>query len=347
MPHSSFARVEKSSHLHATSAVAHALRLTPRVLLVACAAVVVAAITTPREAAAQLIARESFVYPAGEILYGQTGGLGFSGPWIEKSYGDFDVIAEQALDHPTTPNAGLALKSTAPFYQYSELTRSLAAPITGAPGTVVWASFLLRKDSEGSFGPPDNFFGLVLYSSDPDPDADHLFIGDTGESDFYSLGIAGSDAGQAPSAHESVVSPSSTLLLVRIAFQEGPDVIDLFVNPDPNLGGSAVPAATKRDLDLADIGSIGLLAGYDAEWSVDEVTIGRLDIASIARTNAGGVRLNAAGVPGRTHRVLASSDLTQQFLPVESVVADANGNMVFDDPSAGAATTRFYRLAYP
>lgn len=220
------------------------------------------------------ILTESFDYPAGDIFNGKSGGTGFDGGWIESdssSPQDLDTILNESLQFGSLAVSGNALRSVAPNSFSSSSFRATAGSIAGTSGRVLWCSFLIRKTSEGTSS-PNNYCGLALYPTDANAVA--LYIGDTGETDFYSLGIAGSPNGQVASNSPSVVSASATFLVAKITFRDGPDTVELFVNPDPMQPAPTQAAATKSDLDLADISGLGILAGQDATWNVDEIRIG-------------------------------------------------------------------------
>lgn len=229
-----------------------------------------------------VIVAEPFNYPVDAFLNGQSGGTGMGGAWLEAgNSSDYDHIQAGSLAFPRLPSSGNSLISVASGSYSTSLFRSLTATIPGTSGTVVWASFLVRKDNEGTSA-PNNYFGIVLYPTDPNQPA--LFIGDTGETDFYSLGIAGSADGQVASSTRSVVAASPTLLVVKITFQAGADRVELFVNPDASGPAPTLAAATKSDLDIPDIRALGVLAGLDAQWSADEIRIGSsfADVVSAA-----------------------------------------------------------------
>lgn len=225
--------------------------------------------------AAQVIAEEPFDYAAAAALDGSTGGTGFGEPWFESdaSGNDLDIISDAGLTFDFLATSGRSLLSRAPEAYYSTLTRTLGTTVPGTAGTTVWASFLMRKDSQGSGAPAEDYFGLVLYQGTEDAPA--LFIGDTSETDFYSLGIAGAAAGQVASTVQSHVSAQPALLVVKVTFNNGNDTFELFVNPNPAAGAPTTASATKNDLNLANISAIGILAGLNATWTADEIRIGR------------------------------------------------------------------------
>ena len=222
---------------------------------------------------AEVLAEEPFAYPAGQALHNQAGGTGWGDAWFEVgTTTNYDEIAEGSLSYGALITSGNSLRSHAPFSLTTDLSRRLAAPLAGSDGTELWISFLMRKDSAGS-ATDNHYFGIAIYPSDENAPA--LFIGDTGETDFYSLGIAGSDQGQMASANESVVSTDATLLVTKITFQAGPEAIELFVNPDPTGPTPSAASATKSDLAINDVTAVGILAGFDAIWSADEIKFGR------------------------------------------------------------------------
>ena len=223
---------------------------------------------------AQTVAHEPFAYNPAVILDGQNGGTGFAEPWFESDAyeGEFDDIRTGSLRFNFLASSGNSLRSQAPTSFSTTLTRGLAQPVAGTAGTTMWVSFLMRKDSEGTSTAPENYFGLVLYTANESAPA--LFVGDTSETDLYSIATAGSAAGQFASTVQSTVSPTPTLVVVKITFANGPESIELFVNPDPSAGTPTTAAASKADLDLPNISAVGILAGLDATWTADEIRLG-------------------------------------------------------------------------
>ena len=271
----------------------------------------------------QLLVGESFSYTVGGTLFGQSGGIGWTGTWYETgSTADYDVIVSGSLSHGALSVSGNSLRSRAPNSYSTDLSRAILSPIQGTTGTVAWVSFLLRKDNEGT-QPGSNYFGMALYPSSPDAAA--LFIGDSGETDFYSLGIAGSSLGQVASSRQSIVSTASIFLVVKITFQDGPERIDLFIDPDPTAPEPTTASATKLDLQVPDISAIGLLGGLDALWTVDQIRIGRSfrDVAppmtaAITVTSSpttGGIVQGAGTYPvGSTHQLTVQPNAGWKFL---------------------------------
>jgi glucose/arabinose dehydrogenase len=69
-------------------------------------------------------------------------------------------------------------------------------------------------------------------------------------------------------------------------------------------------------------------------------------IDSITRDpGTGHVLVHGYGVPFKTHKVKATSDLAQAFLQIDTVTAAGDGSFTYTDSSPGA--TRFYEIAYP
>ena len=245
---------------------------------------------------ADLLVYDGFDYAPEATLHGQNGGVGFEAPWIESAFGtDLDVIVGASLQFDTLRTSGGAVASTAPVLLTTDLTRDVQN-IVDLSGTTLWLSFLLRKETQGGT-PPEDYFGLALYSTS----GDGLCIGDPFENDFYTLGVAGSDAGLVPSAVP--VTPSVTrFLVVQISFLDGADMIRLFVDPTPDAPEPVNPAAIKTDFDLRGVDMLGILAGSSTanpRWSFDEIRIGRewADVAPSTIPEPGaGILVSAGGV---------------------------------------------------
>ncbi len=71
-------------------------------------------------------------------------------------------------------------------------------------------------------------------------------------------------------------------------------------------------------------------------------------IDSVTRSPVNGhVFIQGYGVPFKTHKVKATSDLSQQFGQIDTVIAGGDGSFQYEDQAAGGLTTRFYQIAYP
>ena len=216
---------------------------------------------------AELFVAESFDYPPMTSLHGKGTGTGFGGAWVEvDSASDYDQVQSGSLPHPTLFSTGNSVASHAPSIAYTDLSRELTN-IAGTPGSVVWVSFLVRKDSAVTSSTGD-YFGVALYTS-----GDGLFIGKPGETNTWVI----STAGAAPVAGEdsgvAITQATTVFLAVKITFAAGNDTIQLFVNPAPGAAAPAGAAATKSDIDLDQLDALGVLGG-EVEWSFDEIRLG-------------------------------------------------------------------------
>ena len=72
---------------------------------------------------------------------------------------------------------------------------------------------------------------------------------------------------------------------------------------------------------------------------------GNLRILSITRPLPGTIRLDVSGIPGLSHRILASPDLIQPFLDIGTRTAAPDGSFQYDD--ATALPMRFYKVSVP
>jgi hypothetical protein len=225
-------------------------------------------------AEAQII-RESFDgpdYVAGATLSGRNGGTGFSGPWTEgASTTQFDNIQPGSLSYLSFAGSGNSVLSVPPWDYSSAPVRT--AEVSGVAGTSVWIAYLVRKESDNTLVAPiaEDYFGLILNGT---ATAEALFIGDPGESATFALGTAGKPSTGAELSSVPVGLAQTALLVAKIDFRAGMDSVRLFVNPDLAAGEPTAPSATKNDLDLGNIVSIGFLSGYDAVYSYDEIRLG-------------------------------------------------------------------------
>jgi hypothetical protein len=291
------------------------------------------------------VAYEPFAYPASTTLHGQAGGSGFSGAWVEDGImANFDLIDAGGMWFGFLRESGQSVASRGPSGGMTNLFRALT-PIAGTDGTTLWIGFLLRKRSSGGT-PPEDFAGVVLYPSA----GDGLFVGDPSENDFYSLGVAGSGEGLAPSSHAP--GETTALLVIRIAFHSGPETIDLFVNPKPGISAPAIPGARKTSFSLTDVSAVGLLAGStDAQplWSIDEFRIGEsFDAVAPAELLQVNVAVAPAGtavswetLPGRSYQAWWSDDLVA-WQTLGPVLAGDGGVKTVTDSVVTPA--RFYRV---
>src|SRR5688572_8022514 len=207
---------------------------------------------------------ESFNYAAGSTVSGQNGGTGFTGAWTEGGdASELDTIQSGSLSYPSygsSGNSGLVV----PPSDFVQAPFRAGVSIPGTDGTSAWVSYVVQKNSDNTTGIPvvEDYFGLVLYGTGSGGEG--LLIGDSTESANFALGTAGfvSTAGEISSI--PVGLDAIALLVAKIDFQAGPDSVSLYVNPDLSLGEAGLVAlATKNDLDLGDITSLGFVASHD------------------------------------------------------------------------------------
>ena len=83
-------------------------------------------------------------------------------------------------------------------------------------------------------------------------------------------------------------------------------------------------------------------------WSVlGPATVYALTIDSIAKAESGDVVVHGSGTPLAQHAVEATESLAQQFQQIDTVTADANGNLSYEDAASGNFSRRFYRFSRP
>jgi len=222
------------------------------------------------------VVRESFdgaAYTVGVALDGLNGGTGFSGPWSESgSRGEFDTIQSGSLSYPGFPSTGNSVLSVPPSDYFSAPFRTVNS-IAGVDGTSLWIGYLFRKESDNTLGAPvtEDYFGLVVYGSAAN---EGVFIGDPGDSTSFALGTAGAASTAGELSSIAVPLKNTAFLVAKVSFHAGADTVQLFVNPNISAGEPKTPSATKTNLDLGNISGLGLLAGYNAVYSYDEIRAG-------------------------------------------------------------------------
>jgi hypothetical protein len=81
---------------------------------------------------------------------------------------------------------------------------------------------------------------------------------------------------------------------------------------------------------------------YEHAWK----EVSRLRVTMVARPAGGQSRLEMIGYPGTTYTIEASTNLSE-WIPIGKRTADAEGNIVFDDPGTAQSPKRFYRIRTP
>jgi len=210
---------------------------------------------------------EGFSYPSGTGLTGQSGGSGWSGAWDEPA-GDPTNTQADAVEDPSLTYTGLATSGghAVGKGQYNFVGRSPSG-VNSSNGSSTFLSFLIRHDSQGD--------GAGFPADDPDYGGLELngkvFVGQLASGQF-----GADDAGTGANAQSTGVAGAlgqTAFIVAKIDWAAGADTISIFVNP--TVGGVLGAAgAVKSDVDLGDLGSLGLSTGVNALWSVDELRIG-------------------------------------------------------------------------
>jgi Dockerin type I domain len=230
----------------------------------------VLAFLAPRAGAA-LRAYEGFDYTPGSLLDKQNGGSGFASRWSEPPVPvdgsdrnpPPERIASGSLAFGPLITAGHRVVTAGEF---SFDSRDLSLTPTGG---VLYASFLLRRDTDGNGGQYDvgDYGGVEL-----DGTGTSILFGDSADNDLYSIEIAGT--GFPASSRAKVVTGATAFLVARVAFNPSSEDISLYVNPAPGRPEPSVANVTRNDLDLGTLTGVGISSGTNATWSVDEIRLG-------------------------------------------------------------------------
>jgi hypothetical protein len=87
--------------------------------------------------------------------------------------------------------------------------------------------------------------------------------------------------------------------------------------------------------------------GEGTTWSSEVLSLIRPTILRIENLPGGNPRITARGYPGRSYRLLRSTNGFVNWIAVTNRSADANGLCLLADPLAAVSAARFYRVATP
>ena len=240
------------------------------------------------------IAAAGFAQPglAGSIAYDGFGpsfpiyansGSGFAGA---STQGGFNAFAsgyaprDRSLCYERLAIDGGSVSGGA-FASINGAIRDLAQPL--APNGTVYVSFLVQPHGDLLEGAFSGFFGLTINGSV----GQDLFIGKPGGGAVsqYVLEHHGG-FGQVSTGAATVVGRTS-LLVAKIEFMAGNDIVTLYVDPKPNRLESAA-TAIKSDIDLGNASRIGIYS--TGAFTIDEIRIGTTyaDVVPERKGNAGG-----------------------------------------------------------
>ena len=135
----------------------------------------------------------------------------------------------------------------------------------GTDGTVRYVSLLVRPDATPS---ASSYFGLQLLGS---AGAD-LFAGKPGGGATTKYVLENAGGASQVATTRNVTANEVVLLVLRLEFNTGNDLVSLYVNPVPGAPEPVVADAVKTDLNLGTT-VVPTLTG-PAAWSADELRVG-------------------------------------------------------------------------
>ena len=218
-------------------------------------------------ARADLTAYESFDYAPGTDIFGESGGEGFFGEWLQ--YGGAPVldsweVFEGSLDYPGLQTAGNHVTSEAHAGDaWVGLLREFDGDVDGATR---YASILIRPEGDVGAGSFNGAFGLIFAGSGGNGD---VSLGKTDGSDDYMIETFFNTSSQFSDVPAE--SEETTLVVVKAELMDGDDRFTMYLNPTP---GEPEPATgtVKDDLDVGFL--IGLAIGAAGAVSMDELRWG-------------------------------------------------------------------------
>lgn len=256
-------------------------------------------------ARAQLVGYEGFQYQAGLALNGLSGGSGWSaapsGSWSTASSAlaitPGSIVPSAPAATLETNGNRLTLPQTSPF---TTAARAFGSDLRTVSGTSeVWISFAITRTASATSG---SYGGLVIGNEGgAGSTSGRLFIGDSGAvspaPDTWSLERAG--GGTLGVSNHVIASNPTALLVVRIQFQVGPDVVQLYVNRQPGGGTPISNDAFLSNLDInpsnGAVTDFGVWYGGDGGYQIDEIRIG-VTYADVTPVPEPGILLVLAGV---------------------------------------------------
>ena len=206
---------------------------------------------------------EDFNYPAGSLLVGQNGGIGWAEPWTS-FYNNSGVTVEGGFLDPQIPGlllSGGSLKSELGTLTADDARRRLNIPI--ATNDTLWFSVILQSPASAPGVTPNTddlyfFFDLFDINS-----ARHLKLGPSrsGSSDPMAWSMQVRTAEATLAALGSLIEPDRPTLLVAQMVKTGTSgyVFNLWINPAPDSAPPTTPNATLVASDLA----VSTLAGVE------------------------------------------------------------------------------------
>ncbi len=232
------------------------------------AALVAAGAMAPHAASATLLGYEPFNYTVGSAVSGQSGGVGWSGPWGQQGAtaipANSNSVAAGSLAGPAgLPTAGNHAFLTGEFGTL-QMARSFAN-VAGADGTSTWFSFLAQRQGETSTNVAGNPYprgaNVGLFDTEAVSQGgtanERFGVGNSSNAteDAWSIIPQGGGGNREGSA----ANPWSTLAwgVVRVDHIGDATVADsawLWINPDP-LGGEPLKANAVVEILSGDTNS--------------------------------------------------------------------------------------------
>lgn len=200
------------------------------------------------------VSYESFDYKPGASIDTLNGGTGFKDPWSAVKVNVPVTINQEGLTYPGLLTSGKSAhfeivhdESEGRNPTHTSVTRHLSLPY-GKPGTEVWTSFLIRPLK-------NTYTTTVSYNRIA-----------TGKS-YGSYSIAGVPAEDG----------KTYLVVTRSNFQNGPDLLTIWVNPTPGKlpqDDEAAVQTRQEDNNESDILSINVEAYIKGADDIDELRMG-------------------------------------------------------------------------
>ena len=229
---------------------------------------------------AEIILDEPFNYTIGAInrdplpsapgLIG--GGFGFTGPWIGGG-----TVVNPGQSNPTITSSGFGFSSA----DQNAAFRFFRSAINVNPTTPT--TVFVRYITSATSATPPQFAGFSFFSGPNPGNTEELFLGKPWMATNYGFEITDSGG---PQASSIPVNQAETLLVFRISFTSGADVVDMFVNPGATLPDTPDFTRTAPVGVFQNFTHIRLASGNNGQsFDVDQVRVSNTYAEAISTVN--------------------------------------------------------------
>jgi hypothetical protein len=223
---------------------------------------------------------ESFVYPLGTSVGGQSGGSGWNGAWTAQNGNGFLIVEDGSLTYPGIVSTGGKMHFTGiPATGTSTNSfRVLATPLT--EGTTHYVRVLAQNLNDGL-----RFFGVALFEGT----TERTLVGQASTSPNWTINHVDGFPELNNTLNSGIDSSSLALLVLKLELLAGVERVTFWVNPDLSQRESEATAiggtSYFTDNDYGQVTRIRIGAGGFSASAGGDPTDHYLDEISISPTS--------------------------------------------------------------